>query len=707
MASRIKGITIEINGDTTKLSQALRETDTQLTTVQKNLRDVERLLKLDPTNTELLAQKQRLLAEQSALAADRLAQMEDAANHLDSSLSQSQLDDFNLELDLTRARASLAEQELRDFEQRLNDVDDSAEDSSDSLNDVGDAADGMDDGFSLADGVISNFVGGAMTKLLDIALQAAEAIWNLDEATEEYRESMALLNTAFETAGFTSDTARQAYEGFYTILGDTGQATEASQLLSQLATSTQDVAEWIDIAAGVYGTFGESIPIESLIEAANETAKTGQVTGTLADALNWVGLSEDQVNAQLAELNDETLRARLLMDLLSNTYKTASDSFYENSDAILESRQAQLEMDDTLATLGQSVADLKTQLLETLSVVFEALGPIIQAIAENIGAKLGPVLEFIGIVAEALKEPLEALGNVAESIINAFSNSMRTAEPIMKLFATAIGIVSGAVSTLLNLLAELINLLADAQAWFLDLLGLGGKGGDIEVTTSGSGSRTMADASTYSIPAFASGGVIPPNNPFLAVLGDNRQEPEVVAPYSTIKQAARDAMAERGGTGQITIVLRAADGSGVRPARRAPGQHKGGMSVQVIMDGVSYRLNVRYETLGRSFRLEEGQNAGTMLSGDYTRDLMGTYYDYSMEVEPDPRFPADYDAFYEAISAPVSSHSLTLPYGQSTITFDAMVSEGTDLYRGKVANRTRWGGLQVQFTAKKPQRTPT
>lgn len=571
MASRIKGITIEINGDTTKLTQALRETDTQLFDVQKNLRDVERLLKLDPTNTELLAQKQRLLAEQSALAADRLKQMEEASEHLDSSLSQSQLNDFNLELDLTRARASLAEQELRDFEQRLNDVDDSAEDSSDSLNDVGDAADGMDDGFSLADGVISNFVGGAMTKLLDIALQAAEAIWNLDEATEEYRESMALLNTAFETAGFTSDTAKQAYEGFYEILGDKGQATEASQLLSQLATNEQDVAEWIEIAAGVYGRFGESIPIESLIEAANETKQTGVVTGALADALTWAGLSEEEVNAQLAALNDETLRARLLMDTLSNTYKTASDSFYENSDAIIESRDAQLEMDDTLATLGQSVSDLKTQLLEafgptfqdmvkTLSAVFKAIGPIIQAIAEYIGTKFGPVLEFIGIVAEALEEPLDALGNVAQSIMDAFSNSMRTAEPIMKLFATALGAISSAVSTLLNLLAGLIDKLADAQAWFLDLLGLGGKGGDIEVTTSGSGSRTVADASAYSIPAFASGGVIPPNNPFLAVLGDNRQEPEVVAPYSTIKQAARDAMAERGGTGQITIVLRAADG---------------------------------------------------------------------------------------------------------------------------------------------------
>ena len=129
--------------------------------------------------------------------------------------------------------------------------------------------------------------------------------------------------------------------------------------------------------------------------------------------------------------------------------------------------------------------------------------------------------------------------------------------------------------------------------------------------------------------------------------------------------------------------------------------------MQILMDGTTYRLNVRYETLGRSFRLSEGQNAGGMLSGDYTRDLVGTYYDYAMQVEPDPRFPADYDAFFEAISAPIPSHSLTLSYGQSTITFDAMVSEGEDGYRGESAGRKRWGGLQVQFTAKKPQRTPT
>ena len=96
-----------------------------------------------------------------------------------------------------------------------------------------------------------------------------------------------------------------------------------------------------------------------------------------------------------------------------------------------------------------------------------------------------------------------------------------------------------------------------------------------------------------------------------------------------------------------------------------------------------------------------------MLSGLYKRDLLGTYYDYAMEVEPDPQYPGDYDSFFEAITAPVDSHSLTLPYGQSTITFDAMVTSGSDLYRGQVAGFNRWGGLQVQFTAQKPQREPT
>lgn len=126
----------------------------------------------------------------------------------------------------------------------------------------------------------------------------------------------------------------------------------------------------------------------------------------------------------------------------------------------------------------------------------------------------------------------------------------------------------------------------------------------------------------------------------------------------------------------------------------------------VILDGVTYNLRVTFETIGRSFRIEDGENAGNMLSGLYQRDIIGTYYDYSMQVEADPNDPTTYDNFYQAITSPVNSHELTLPYGQSSITFNAMITSGSDTFRGKVGGKNRWGNLQINFTAIEPYREP-
>ena len=511
--NRVKGITIQIAGDTTQLDKSLRSTDAEISKVQKDLREVERLLKLDPTNVDLLAQKQRLLAQQSELATKRLETMETAASQLDKTLSKSKLDDFNLELDLTKARAQDAARELEDFDPILGQVNDSADDAADSLSDVDGSASGMKNGFSVAGAAIAEFAGGAMLKLVDVALQAVDALWNLDEATEEYRESMAMLNTAFETAGYSQETATEAYRGFFQILGETDRATEASQLLAQLATNSEDVSKWIDIAAGAYGTFGDSLPIESLIEAANETAKTGEVTGVLADALNWVGVSEDYVNQQLSQLGDETSRAQLLMALLSNEYSSAADAFYENNEAIIAARDAQAEMDEATGTLGQAVSDLKTKLLD-------AFGPYI--------------VEIIKAVAQAIE----------------------FITPLIDGIAFAIGVVIDAVKTL-------VGWIMDAVDWFRELIGVSDgskKAGNSAGTSEQSlGGGTTQRAALYSvetlpdnIPALAYGGLIPPNNPFLAVLGDNRQETEVVSPLSTIEEAVTRAMSGQRQSGVST-----------------------------------------------------------------------------------------------------------------------------------------------------------
>ena len=186
----------------------------------------------------------------------------------------------------------------------------------------------------------------------------------LDGATEEYRIAQGRLNTAYEAAGYSAQTATQAYRDFYGILGDVDTATEASQLLAKLVKNEQDVSTWTRITAGVSGTFGDSLPIEGLIEAANETAKVGTVTGQLADALNWVGIMEDDFNEKLAACGSESERNKLIMDTLAQTYEGAADAFYKNNSALVASRNQQSALQEITAGLGETSSNVKGKVLE-------------------------------------------------------------------------------------------------------------------------------------------------------------------------------------------------------------------------------------------------------------------------------------------------------------------------------------------------------
>ena len=208
---------------------------------------------------------------------------------------------------------------------------------------------GVDDGMDSAKKKVSSWkdnVGkAAKTAAKGFAVAAAATtaviagISKVIDATEEYRVAQGKLNAAFETAGYSAETAQEAYTGLYKILGDTDTATETAQLMAKLARNQEDFATWTNIAAGVNGTFGDSLPINGLIEAANETAKVGQVTGVLADALNWAGISEDDFNESLANCSGEAERNSLIMNTLSGTYSDAADSFYKNNEQVIKSRE--------------------------------------------------------------------------------------------------------------------------------------------------------------------------------------------------------------------------------------------------------------------------------------------------------------------------------------------------------------------------------
>lgn len=122
------------------------------------------------------------------------------------------------------------------------------------------------------------------------------------------------------------------------------------------------------------------------------------------------------------------------------------------------------------------------------------------------------------------------------------------------------------------------------------------------------------------------------------------------------------------------------------------------------MDGVEYNLNVI--DLKRAFSITDTDQAGRSTSGNMQRDIIGTYYNYTVTVDAKRMSLTDYDNFYQQVSAPVVKHTMTFPYGQSVLTFDAYVTSGEDNLFIDQENKKHWSGLSITFTAMEPKRRP-
>ena len=125
------------------------------------------------------------------------------------------------------------------------------------------------------------------------------------------------------------------------------------------------------------------------------------------------------------------------------------------------------------------------------------------------------------------------------------------------------------------------------------------------------------------------------------------------------------------------------------------------------IDGVDLRVMVT--GLKRSFAVTDSEHSGRLQNYEMFRDVIGTFYNYTLTVEPDPDYRADYDTFYDIISAPTSFHDMVFPYGQTTISFKAYVTSGDDDYKAMIqesAQINKYSGLSIQFVAKSPQRRP-
>lgn len=466
MAVSYKGLVIKFGGDTTELQGALKQVQKASKDTQSDLRDINKALKFDPGNTELLEQKVRALSAAYSDIERKLDAYKQALAQLESKKqSGAKLTaEEERQYDSLKRAIMQCEQQLESYGDDLKATAREAEGSKTALGKVGQAIEDNADKISSAGSKMSS----AGTALSGGIVGAAGALSGLAASQEEAIQQSGQLETAWESAGGTAEQASGTYATFYRILGESDTATEASQNLARLTTNERELKQWTDIAAGAYATFGDALPLENLAEAAQETAHTGTVTGGLADALNWSTASaeqwsaalaghsaaqdafnaavadgqtkEDAFNAALAACGSEQERSQLITETLTGLYADAGRQYQETNADLLASRDAQNEMNKSMQELGEAAMPVKTAVTEIGTSLLNTLAPALEKVTGWYKSLSPEQQELVNNL---------ALGAVAfGGVTTAVGKTMEAADGVGRAFKTAGELWGGAKSVM-------------------------------------------------------------------------------------------------------------------------------------------------------------------------------------------------------------------------------------------------------------------
>ena len=275
--------------------------------------------------------------------------------------------------DINKAKADLAktQSETQKFTSKLEELKSGSNNAADSVEDLGESAEQLDGGFTIAKGAVATFIGNGLTKLADACKNAISNVFNLAESTRETRTAFAKLEQAFDSAGFSAQTAEGTMTELYGVLGDTDRATEASNLLAKMSENEADLETNTRILTGVFAEYGDSIPTEGLAEGMQATAQMGEVQGVLADALEWQGINLDEYNEKLGTMSSAEERAAYIQETLTGLYGESADAYRENNSALIEANEAQLDYTQTLGELGDKIEPITTKVREGFNKILE------------------------------------------------------------------------------------------------------------------------------------------------------------------------------------------------------------------------------------------------------------------------------------------------------------------------------------------------
>lgn len=508
MASRIQGITVEIGGDTTKLSTALSKVNKEIRDTQSQLKDVNKLLKLDPGNVDLMAQKQRLLTQAISQTKEKLDSLRLASQQANDALARGEI---------SQSQYDALQREIVETESALADLERQADQSAVALQKIGATGEKLQSVGASIEGVgkkllpITTIVGGLGTAAVKVAadfdtgMSKVAAVSGatgaeLDKLREKAREMGA--KTKFSAseaadamnymamAGWKTGDMLDGIEGIMNLAAASGEdlATTSdivTDALTALGLSASDSGHFADILAAAssnantnVGMMGETFKYCATVQTVNTDGSMRSLGGILTDcraAFDQMSESERAANAEalvgknamsgfLAVMNAAPADIEKLNSAINNCDGTAekmAETMQDNLAGQLTILKSQLEelaisVGEILMPSIRQIISWIQGLVDWLNGLDEGTKKIIVTIA-LVAAAVGPVLIIIGKVVGAIGTIMTVVPQIAAAISGVIAFVSGTVVPALGAVVAAIGWIPLAIAAVIAIIVLLWN----------------------------------------------------------------------------------------------------------------------------------------------------------------------------------------------------------------------------------------------------------
>lgn len=384
---------IEFKAVTSEFTSGIKEVNSSLKTMQNELKLNSAQLKNNGEDADLLTKRQQVLQRQYDATSQKIELTEKSLEEAKRVLGENSTEYRNLENALLRAKTAQqniqteinqTSRRLEDLESSANNAENDIESLSRELNDLGDSANSTEGGFTTLKGAIASFAGNVLSNVTSKIGELVGKLFELNEETKEFRMSMAKLDGASQQYGYSQEFTNQKIKEMYGYFQDDQVAVNAISNLEGLKLSEDELSSALSAGVAVWTAYGDSIPIESLTESINESAQVAKVTGSLADALNWAGISEDDFNLKLEKCNSTKERAQLITDTLNGAYGKSKETYDKNTESLRANNEANMELIQAQSELGKAIEPVDTAFTNLKTTVLEGITPAILTVSNGI-----------------------------------------------------------------------------------------------------------------------------------------------------------------------------------------------------------------------------------------------------------------------------------------------------------------------------------